>query len=159
MSLRRPVQQYDPKGCGVAAVAMVTRGSYERVRQRALQAGHWRPSYGMNGGMLRRMLKLLRRPVQSITMGRKAGNGRVAIVKASACVPVTVWRKGKAEKRNRQWSHWVVWVDGKVWDPGYGVWWDGNGAIDSMKLYLASVRTHALPVRVTCVRTGRWHWL
>lgn len=158
----RGVQQQDPKGCGVAAVATVTGRSYAQVRRRALRAGHWRANYGMNGGMLERLLDSYRRPVHRITMGRVPGYpvpGRTAIVKVIGLVPCVVWRNGKAEQRRRLWQHWVVWHAGTVWDPGCGVLWDGAGAVGGggLRLYLASVQSHE--AKVSKVRTGRWHWI
>lgn len=156
------VQQLDPKGCGVAAVATVCGMSYGLVRDHALETATWRASYGMSGGMMARLLQRLGKPVRVITMGRVPSQpiiGRTAIVKVTGEVACEIWRNGKPEKRRRLWQHWVVWQQGKVWDPGYGTLWDGEGVTGGgMRLYLASVRSNT-DVKVRKVRTGRWHWL
>lgn len=144
----RLVQQEDMKGCGVAAVAMVTGYSYGRVRVRALRGDHWRASYGMNGAMLQRMLRSMGRPVQRTSL--RGTHGRTAVVKVTGLVPV-------GRTRNRLWMHWVVWHRGKVYDPSLGIVWDGNGAVDGMELYLASCRI--VGMRSFKARTGRWHWV
>lgn len=153
--LIRGVTQVDPKGCGIAVVATVTGRSYEQVRKRALLTGDWRASYGMNGAMLKRLLDRLGWPVLRVTMRRE--HSKLAVVKVSGRVRCVVWRNGKPEQRRRLWQHWVVWHQGTVWDPGYGVLWNGNGLLDGMELYLASIKTH--DVKVTHVKTGRWHWV
>lgn len=145
--LIRGVTQVDPKGCGVAVVATVTGRSYELVRKRALLTDDWRPSYGMNGAMLHRLLDRLGWPVLSVTMGRESGRLSLAVVKVTGRVKVQGGRR-------RLWQHWVVWHRGNVWDPGRGVLWNGNGLIDGMELYLKS---HGFSV--THVKTGRWHWV
>lgn len=158
MTLLRGVQQVDPKGCGVAAVATVTGRPYRTVRRRAQAAGLWRESYGMNGTMLRKLLSQHLRPVHRITMGRVPGYpqpGRTAIVKVIGDVQCTVMRGGRAEKRTRLWQHWVVWHAGTVWDPGEGTLWQGEG-VNGMRLYMTAVRLHG---DVRSVRTGRWHWI
>lgn len=142
--LIRGVAQVDKKGCGIAVVATVTGRRYEQVRACALQTGDWRASYGMNGGMLRRLLARLKWPVLSVTMGREAGRLSLAIVKVT----------GEVRENKRRWRHWVVWHRGTVWDPSYGLLWDGNGAVDGMQLYLASTKPY-----VNGAKTGRWHWL
>jgi hypothetical protein len=158
VSLLRGVVQDDMKGCGVACVATVTGKTYAQVRKRAEQAGDWRESYGMNGAMLRRMLRRYRRPVKAVTLKSQVNHqkfvpGGTAIVKVTGLVPCEVWRKGKRERRVRQWSHWVVWHDGSVWDPGHGQLWTGRTWTAGMAKYLESVRG------ATNVKTGRWHWL
>jgi len=160
------VSQADPKGCGVACVASVLRKTYAQVRRRALRDGHWRENYGMNGGMLQRLLEGYRRPVQAVVMAGPVYHlfgqlnftpGGTAIVKVLGEVPCVVWRNGKSEKRKRLWQHWVVWRDGVVWDPGEGTLWEGTGgAVDGMRLYMAAARLHG---KVRNVRTGRWHWV
>lgn len=157
MSLLRGVVQDDTKGCGVACVATVTGLDYWKVRKRAKLAGDWRESYGMNGRMLQSLLDRLHRTCLGVTMGQRQLS-KLAIVKVTGVVRCVVMRNGKAERRTRLWMHWVVWHAGTVWDPGHGVLWDGNGAVDGMRLYLASVRASKEP-RVTKVRTGRWHWI
>lgn len=148
--LLRGVTQVDSKGCGVAAVATVTGRSYQHVRRVALVTLCWRASYGMSGGMMTRLLDRYKRPVQRITMGRRVTD--TAIVKVSALVP-----DARQRGRMRLWQHWVVWRAGTVWDPGHGILWDGNGTIDGMRLYLASVK--APGVKVKSIKTGRWHWV
>lgn len=145
------VQQADQKGCGVACVATVCGMSYQLAKDHALETKTWRASYGMNGGMMQRLLRHLGTPVHRITMGRVPGYpvpGRTAIVKVTA----------KQAGKKRPWAHWVVWQQGKVWDPGYGILWDGNGTgVDGMRLYLASVKQPGVDVR--SIKTGRWHWV
>lgn len=143
------VQQEDPKGCGVACVASVLGMKYSTARDHALDSKCWRASYGMNGGMLQRLLDRLGKPVHTITMGRIPSypfGGRTAIVKVTGRVPVTA---GKHKGRDRLWMHWIVWRQGKVWDPGHG------REFDTLAAYLRTVEKEG----ARGARAGRWHWL
>lgn len=140
------VVQQDPKGCGVACVAMVTGKPYALVRKRAQLSGCWRPSYGMSGAMLQRLLDSMHWTVLGVTYRYTRMYTQLAIVKVNADLP-----PHSAISARRRFQHYVVWAQGKVYDPGPGIVWDGNGAIDGIDLYLANLDGTA--------RTGRWYWL
>jgi len=141
------VQQADQKGCGLACVAMVTGKPYALVRKRARLAQNWRPSYGMNGAMLQRQLDAFHRTVLGVTYRYAAPRSKLAIVKINADVPHETRRDA-----NRRMQHWVVWHDGRVYDPGPGIeWYDPLKDVDGIELYLASVGPTA--------RTGLWYWV
>lgn len=137
------VSQVDEKGCGLACIAMVTGKRYELVKKYATLAGNWRPSYGMNGAMLSSQLDRLHRTVLGVTGRFTLLYTTLAVVKINADVP--------DGKRLRRMQHWVVWHDGKVYDPATGIAWIGNEDVDGLRLYLASAGPSA--------RTGRWYWV
>lgn len=143
------VEQTDPKGCGLAVVAMVTGKSYAAVRKRALLAKLWRPSYGMNGRMLSDLLDRLGWTVLRETFRYVEPVSKTAVVKINADVP------HESGKKNlfRRMQHWVVWHNGKLYDPATGyVWEGGTSDIDGLELYLASIPG-------VDARTGRWFWV
>lgn len=103
----RPVRQQDDKGCGLAVVAMVSRRGYRAVRALALQHRAWRATYGMDAKMLRRMLRLLGRPVLRTTRTERLQG--VAIVNVHGL--------------HSRFRHWVVSNYGDIIDPATGDHW------------------------------------
>lgn len=113
----KPVRQLDPKGCGIAAVATVIGWSYGHTQHLAVAGGWWRPTYGINGRMLKALLGAVDRPVLRVT--RSARPTGVAIVNVHGI--------------GHRFRHWVVVTDGVVFNT------DGKTFPD-LPTYLAIVK-------------------